>query len=90
MLEFLATAWPFRSPDLNSCDFWLSCYLRDVVFNTLIVHLAELKARIAQYVLNVTPETLRSDVRQVVFRFQILVENGGQQIEHVLHQSSKI
>ena len=43
--------------------------------------LAELKARISQHILNVTPETLR---------FHLLVENGGQHNEYVLHQSYKI
>ena len=57
-LHFL-TAWPYRSPDLNPCDFWLWGYLKDIVFSTLIAHLAELKACIAQHIQSVTPQTLR-------------------------------
>ncbi|GBM19504.1 hypothetical protein AVEN_107979-1 [Araneus ventricosus] len=83
-------AWPSRSPDLNPCDFWLWGYLKDVVFSTPIAHLAELKARIAQHILNVTPETLRSVVEHAVSRFQLIAENSGQHIEHVLHQSREI
>ncbi|GBN59853.1 hypothetical protein AVEN_111687-1 [Araneus ventricosus] len=83
-------AWPSRSPDLNPCDFWLWGYLKDVVFSTPIAHLAELKARIAQHILNMTPETLRSVVEHAVSRFQLVAENGGQHIEHVLHQSREI
>ncbi|GBO20091.1 hypothetical protein AVEN_21820-1 [Araneus ventricosus] len=83
-------AWPSRSPDLNPCDFWLCGYLKDVVFSTPIAHLAELKARIAQHILNVTPETLLSVVEHAVSRFQLVAENGGQCIEHVLHQSREI
>ncbi|GBN75379.1 hypothetical protein AVEN_8064-1 [Araneus ventricosus] len=63
------TAWPSRSPDLNPCDFWLWGYLKDFVFSTPIAHLAELKARIAEHILNVTPETLRSVVEHAVSRF---------------------
>ncbi|GBM66465.1 hypothetical protein AVEN_146293-1 [Araneus ventricosus] len=83
------TVWPSRSPDLNPCDFWLWGYLKDV-FSTPIAHLAELKARIEQHILNVTPETLRSVVEHAVSRFQLVAENVGQHIEHVLHQSREI
>ena len=78
---------PSWSPDFHPSDFWLWGYLKDVVFNTPIVHLAELKGRIAQHILNVTSETPRSVVEHVV---QGLAENGGQYVEHVLHQSLEI
>ncbi|GBL94545.1 hypothetical protein AVEN_235631-1 [Araneus ventricosus] len=68
------TAWPSRSPDLNPCDFWLWGYLKDVVFSTQIAHLAEVKARIAQHILNVTPETLRSVVEHAVSGFQLFLK----------------
>ncbi|GBN56822.1 hypothetical protein AVEN_33068-1 [Araneus ventricosus] len=84
------TAWPSRSPDLNPLDFWMWGYLKAVVFSNPIAHLAELKARIAQHILNVIPETLRSVVEHAVSRFQLIAENGGQHIEHVLHQSREI
>ena len=60
---------------------WLWGYLKDVVFNTLIINLAELKVCIAQHILNVTPETLRSVVEHAVSRFQLLEENGAQHTE---------
>ncbi|GFW45096.1 uncharacterized protein TNCV_715981 [Trichonephila clavipes] len=53
------TAWLLRSPDLNSCVFWLWGYLRNAVFRAPIAHFAELKSRIAQHILNLTPKTLR-------------------------------
>ena len=84
------TAWPSRSPYLNPGDFWLWGYLEDVVFSTPTAYLAELKARIARYILNLTPETLRSVVEHEVSRFQLLAENDGQHTEHVLHQSREI
>ena len=71
--------------DLNLCDFWLWGYLKDV-FSTTIVHLAELKA----HFLSVTPKTLRPVEKHAVSRFQILADNGGQHIEHVLHQSREV
>ena len=57
---------------------------------TSITHLIELKARIAQHIPNVTPETLWSVVKHAVSRFQHLVENSKQHTEHVLHQSREI
>ena len=76
MLETIShhfsTAWPSRSPDFIMCDIRLLSYLKDVLFSTLKAHLAELKGRIAQHILNVT---LRSIAEHAVPRFQILAEN---------------
>ena len=61
---------------LNPCDFWLWGYRKDV-FSTPFAHLAKLKVHIEQYILNETPETLRSIVEHTVSRFQLLAENNG-------------
>ena len=74
----LGTAWLSWSPDLNPCVLWLWGYLKDVVFSTSIAHLAELKACIAQHILNMTPETLWLVVEHDVSWFKLLAENGGQ------------
>ncbi|GBM96286.1 hypothetical protein AVEN_142048-1 [Araneus ventricosus] len=71
------TAWPPRSPDLKSCDFWLWGYLKDVVYGVPIANLAELKNRIRQQISNITTETLRSVVEHAVLRFQLIGENSG-------------
>ena len=63
-------------------------YLKDV-FSTLIAHLTELKAHIAQYILNVTLEILRSVVKHAVSQFQLLAENSEQHTKHFLHQSPR-
>ena len=76
-------------PDLHLCDFWLWGYLKDV-FRASLAYLNELKARIAQRILNVTPKTLRSFVDHAVSRFKLLIENGRQHIEHVLQQPHEI
>ena len=64
--------------------------LKDVVFSTLTARLAELKALIAQHILNLIPEIAQLVVEHVVSRFQLLVENGEQHIKHVFHQSREI
>ncbi|GBM93595.1 hypothetical protein AVEN_250663-1 [Araneus ventricosus] len=52
------TNWPPRSPDLNSCDFWL----KHAVLSGLIANLAELETRIAQNIHDVSTDTFRSVV----------------------------
>ena len=64
--------------------------MKDVVFSIPIAYLAELMARIAQHILNITSETLRSLVEHAISRFQLIAENGRHRIEHVLHQSCEI
>lgn len=74
----LPTVWPSRLSNLNPCDFCLWGYMKDIVFSAPIANLAEWKARIAQHILNVTPEILRSVVENTVSRFQLVAKNGGQ------------
>ncbi|GBM93645.1 hypothetical protein AVEN_191660-1 [Araneus ventricosus] len=81
------TACPPRSHHLNTCDFWLCDYLKDVVYVAPNANLAELKNRITQHIHNITTETLRSVVEHAVLRFQLIGEKGGQQIEHFLNKS---
>ena len=61
-----------------------------MLYSVLRLHLAKLKAHIAQHILNLTSEILRSVVKYAVSRFQLLAENGGQHIENILHQSREI
>ena len=55
--------------------------MKDNAFSSPLAFLAELKARIAQHILNVTPETLRSVLEHTVSKFQLLAENSGQHTE---------
>ena len=80
------TTWLSRSSDLNPGDSWLWGYLK-VVFSTPTAHLAELQAIIEHQILNETQEALQSIVERAVSQFHLLLENGGQHIEHVFHQS---
>ncbi|GBM31259.1 hypothetical protein AVEN_167210-1 [Araneus ventricosus] len=49
------TACPPRSPDLNSCDFWLWGYLKDIVYESPIANLSDLKNKITQHIHKNTP-----------------------------------
>ncbi|GBM29951.1 hypothetical protein AVEN_167431-1 [Araneus ventricosus] len=86
----LPKAWPPRSSDLNSCDFWLWGYLKDVVYGDPIANvrpIPELRNRITEHIHNITTETLRSVVEHAVLRFQLIGENDDQHIEHFLSKS---
>ena len=68
----------------------MSGYLKDILFSSPIAHLTELKACIAQRILNVIQETLRSVMEMPFLDFNFLQKNGGQHIKHALHQSAII
>lgn len=66
----------------SSCEV-----LKNIVFLDAIASLAELKARIAQHLQNITTDTLRSIVEHAVYRFQLVAEIGGKHIEYFFHVS---
>ncbi|GFW08747.1 hypothetical protein TNCV_4299201 [Trichonephila clavipes] len=72
--------WPFRFPDLNSCDFWLWGYVKAMVYRDLIASLIRLQRKprtpCAQFM-------LISTVKHAVLRFSVVTDSGGQHIEHV-------
>ncbi|GFT92293.1 uncharacterized protein TNCV_1835601 [Trichonephila clavipes] len=76
--------WPVRSPDLNPCDFWLWDYLKQLVSCDQPKTLPDLKDSISRHVRNISQNTLRSTVEHTILRFQILAENDGHHVEHLL------
>ncbi|GFV71321.1 uncharacterized protein TNCV_1476261 [Trichonephila clavipes] len=76
--------WPPRSLDLNSCDFWLWGHLKQLVSCDQPKTLPDLKDSISRHVLNLSQSTLRSTVEHDILRFQIVAENDGHHVEHLL------
>ncbi|GFU35820.1 transposable element tc3 transposase [Trichonephila clavipes] len=81
--------WPFRSSDLNPCDFWLWGHLKQLVSCDQPKTLSDLKDSISQHILNISQNTLRSTVcvcvwEHAILRFQIVAENDGHHVEHLL------
>lgn len=76
--------WPPRSPDLNPCDFWLWGSLKHLVSRDNPRTLPDLKDSISQHVRNISPNTLRSAVEHALLRFQMVADNDGRHVEHVL------
>ncbi|GFV96488.1 uncharacterized protein TNCV_1999401 [Trichonephila clavipes] len=76
--------WPPRSPDLNPRDFWLWVHLKQLVSCDQPKTLPDLKDSISRHVLNISQNTLRSTVEHAILRFQIVAENDGHHLEHLL------
>ncbi|GFX41555.1 transposable element tc3 transposase [Trichonephila clavipes] len=76
--------WPPRSPDLSPCDFWLWGHLKQLVSCDQPKTLPYLKDSISRHVLNISQNTLRSTVEHAILRFQIVAENDGHHVEHLL------
>ncbi|GBM51594.1 hypothetical protein AVEN_834-1 [Araneus ventricosus] len=74
------TNWTPRSPDLDPWDFWRWGYLKHVVLSGPIANLAELKTRIST-------DTLPSVVEHAKSQFELVAENSGQLIEHILKKT---
>ena len=74
----------------SSIIFIGSIIILILVYEVFPIGLVEMKAHFAQRILNVTPDTLRSVVEHAVSRCQLLAENSGHHMEHVLHKSREI
>ncbi|GFV74631.1 uncharacterized protein TNCV_5130731 [Trichonephila clavipes] len=80
----VTTAWPPRSLILNPCDFWLWGYLKAIFYRDPITSLSNLKESIECHVCKIPQFMLLSTVEHAILCFQMLADNGGQHIEHVL------
>ena len=80
----LPTAWLPRSPDLNTCDFWLLGYLKSMVSRDSITSLSGLKESIEHHVRNIPQFMLLSTVEHAILCLPMEAYNGGHHIEHVL------
>ncbi|GFX61598.1 transposable element tc3 transposase [Trichonephila clavipes] len=76
--------WPPRSLDLNPCNFWLWGHLKHLVSCDQPKTLPDLKDSISRHVLNISQNTLRSTVEHAILKFQIVAENDGHYVEHLL------
>ena len=79
------TAWPPRSFDLNPRDFWLWGYLKATVYRDRITSLSDLKESVESYMCNIPQFLLHSTVEHAILLFQMVADNGGHHIEHVLY-----
>ena len=70
-------AWPPRSPDINSLDFFLWGYVKIEVFKSL----QHLKGRITQAFAQVTVLMLDKTWKELLRRLKMLTDNRGSHVE---------
>ena len=75
------TAWPPRSPDLTSLDFFFWGYIKDIVYRTPVVDLENLRGIIVATCGNVTPEMLQNIWRELKYRLDDFRATRGAHIE---------
>jgi hypothetical protein len=80
------TAWPPRSPDLNSCDFYLWGYMKSMVYRTAVNTQDDLLNRImlaAERIRNDQDELARVS-RSLLRRANACIRANGGHFEHLL------
>jgi len=82
-------SWPTRSPDLNTCDYFLWGYLKDL-FSSAPRTLPELKEMIKESCAQVTRGMLTRVVQNFLLRLQAVRESQGSHIEHVIHSATNM
>ena len=73
--------WPPRSPDITPCDFFLWGFVKDVVYNTQVTDLADLKARIVAAIQQIDVEMLERTWQNLEYRLDVLRITNGAHIE---------
>ncbi|GBM61978.1 hypothetical protein AVEN_140522-1 [Araneus ventricosus] len=72
------------APDLDPCDFWLWEHLKHLISRDNPRTLPNFKNSFLRHVLNISQNTLRSTVEHGILRLQMVAENDGSRVEHVL------
>jgi len=76
--------WPAHSPDLSPLDFWLWGDLKGKVYNPKPRNREELKAAIIREMDNITLETCRNAIMNIIPRLEQVLELEGDHFEHLL------
>ncbi|GBN14053.1 hypothetical protein AVEN_109132-1 [Araneus ventricosus] len=74
--------WPLRSPDLNPLDFFLWGYIKERVYATPSPTLHELRNRITDACVSMSPAMLRNVQWEVHSRVQMCIVAKGHHFEH--------
>lgn len=77
-------AWPPRSPDLTSPDFFLWGYLKNTVYQTAPTTAEDLKDRIRWACRSIPANVLRKTVDAFEKRLRLCIQQNGGTFEHLL------
>jgi hypothetical protein len=76
--------WPYRSQDLNHCDFYLWGKLKSVVYANNPHHLEALKQNICEAIYNIQQRKLQQVSRNLFERIQVCPTAEGKHFDHLL------
>ena len=79
-------AWPPRSPDLTTLDYYIWGHMKTLVYETKVDSRAELRARIfavAEQIRN-HPNRIASAIQSLLIRPENYLANGGRHYEQLL------
>jgi hypothetical protein len=76
--------WPPRSPDLTPPDYFLWCYLKQVVYSNLPQTVEDLKQNIKVDISNISQENVKKVVRNMVTRVNTCYAENGGHFQHLL------
>jgi hypothetical protein len=76
--------WPPRSPDLTPPDYFLWGYLKQVVYSNRPQTIKDLKQNTEVVISNISQETLKKVVRNVVTRVNTCYAENGGHFQHLL------
>jgi hypothetical protein len=74
-------AWPPRSPDLTSLDYFLWGHLKTVVYSSKPRSFDKLKVRITNAIHEISEQQLRNVFNELQYRFERCVLNDGGCVE---------
>jgi hypothetical protein len=76
--------WPARSPDSNSCDFYLWGNLKDKVYSNNPPTLGELKQSIRETITSIEASELKLVSLNIFKRLEACLRAEGKHFEHLL------
>lgn len=79
-------AWPARSPDLTPCDYFLWGHMKSLVYRIPPANMEQLRHSIAESAHSITQEQLRRSVHDMITRLNLVIDQNGGHIEHLLNR----
>jgi len=79
--------WPPRSPDLNPLDFFFWVYSKNIVYENAPITRLDMMNRIKRVCEGITPEILRSVLKNFESRLRLCLRNNGEHFEHLIRRS---
>ena len=76
-----AIPWPPLSPDITPLDFFLWGYVKDIVYQTKVRDMTDLKQRISNAIATIDEAMLQRTWQEIEYRLDVLRATNGAHIE---------